>query len=189
MSENSIQWPFVILDFEASALDQSSYPIEVGVALWENSQSNIISWSSLIEPTSDWVRNGIWFEQSQKIHGIAPQDLRDAPSPKEIMTSLNLLLRNVDHVISDNPYWENLWLERLAEAAQIRPEFKVDDLATRLRNLGWSERQAMLDFLKRNPAPHRAGPDALQIVQSLAFSLKASPAIALWTEPTYDPMR
>ena len=50
-----MNFPLIVLDFEASSLSDDSYPIEVGVALVLNSDGPIRVWSSLIQPCREWT--------------------------------------------------------------------------------------------------------------------------------------
>lgn len=45
-----LPWPVAAIDFEASSLDEDSYPIEVGLALWPAPGESILSWTALIQP-------------------------------------------------------------------------------------------------------------------------------------------
>lgn len=181
MFQSGISWPFAVIDFEASALDEQSYPIEVGVALWDGPIAPVRTWSSLIEPAPPWVRDGVWFEAAQRIHGISPTDLVGAPRPATVLTALNAMLRNAQTAISDNPKWEDQWLRRLADAAGGEPRFTVDGLSDRLAYLPGHVRQLMIEHVGANPRPHRAGADALLLVQALAHGLGRDPDIVPWT--------
>lgn len=177
MFQSGIEWPFTVIDFEASALDDESYPIEVGIAIWAGPMASIRTWSSLIEPAPEWVRDGVWFEAAQKIHGIAPRDLVGAPAPTSVMRTLNRILGPGALAISDNPSWETFWLGRLATAAGMDAAFSIDKLSDRLRWLPGRVREAMVNHVKDNPRPHRAGADTLLIVQALAHGLGRNPEI------------
>jgi len=171
MIRHGMRWPIAVLDFEASALDDESYPIEVGIAIWMDPESPIGTWSSLIEPTCEWVRDGVWFWEAQKIHGIAPGDLVGAPYAATVMARLNDLLGPVGSAISDNPQWETGWLARLSIAAGMKPAFAVDGVRARLEAIDPEMRRRIVDHMKRNPAPHRAGPDAQGFVEAIAHGM------------------
>lgn len=177
MFQHGIAWPFAVIDFEASALDPDSYPIEVGIAIWRGPMSTITTWSSLIEPIPAWVRDGVWFEAAQKIHGIAPADLMGAPSPAKVMSSINAILAGMETAVSDNPKWEDDWLRKLSHGAGIEPRFTIDGLADRLRYMSGSDRMRMIDHVRDNPRPHRAGADALLMIQALAHGLGYDPKV------------
>lgn len=177
MKQDGIEWPFAVLDFEASALDPDSYPIEVGIAIWNGPMAPIICWSTLIEPAREWVLSGIWTESSQKVHGITPGDLVGAPAPSSVLKDMNRVLGASTSIVSDNPYWEDLWLKRLCAAAGETLPVHVDKLSDRVQGIGVRRLIAMKQHLADNARPHRAGDDALLIVKSLAHALGHDPRV------------
>lgn len=60
----------MVFDVEASALEDDSYPIEIGWCF-----GDLVSDSFLIRPTEDWEQHGVWSWQSEEIHGIPQRDL------------------------------------------------------------------------------------------------------------------
>lgn len=176
-----IEWPFAVLDFEASALDPESYPIEIGISFWSGPVRPVYTWSSLIEPTPLWVKEGVWFEAAQNVHGISAQDLTGAASPQKVMTIANRFLQGIGSVVSDNLYWEALWLNKLAHQAGIKPDFKIDKISDRIARLPNANREKMVDYVKENRPPHRAGPDSLHLVKTLAYGLGYDPEIIEFT--------
>ena len=181
MIQYGIRWPLVSLDFESSALDQESYPVEVGVAMWAGPAAPIVTWSSLIRPAPEWVRDGVWFQAAQDLHGISPADLVGTPTAPEVMTNLNEVMRGRDEAISDNPYWEDLWLNRLAEASGVTPRFTVASRAERLRGLDVDVRIGMAKHHARHPRPHRAGPDALLVLTAIAAGMRREVEVVPWS--------
>lgn len=86
----SLPWPLAVIDFEASSLDEDSYPIEVGLALWPAPDAPILGWSALIHPAGNWVRRGHWSPASAKVHGIRGSDLlAHGRSPERVASALN----------------------------------------------------------------------------------------------------
>jgi hypothetical protein len=43
----TLSWPLYAIDFEASSLEDCSYPIEVGIAVWPACEAPILGWSTL----------------------------------------------------------------------------------------------------------------------------------------------
>ena len=60
-------WPLAVIDFEASSLDDDSYPVEIGLALWPGPDEPIFGWSTLVRLNRWHYRQG----------GDAPPDLFD----------------------------------------------------------------------------------------------------------------
>jgi DNA polymerase III epsilon subunit-like protein len=67
---------FATLDFEASSLSQESWPIEVGLSWLTDGE--VQTWSTLIRPAANWELSD-WAPQSAAVHGIALEELEDAP--------------------------------------------------------------------------------------------------------------
>lgn len=178
MRQHGMDWPIAVLDYEASSLDpELSYPVEVGIALWRGPVAPVIVWGSRIGPSPDWVRNGIWTQEAQDVHGIAPADLVDAPAPGEVLRRVNALLDGVPSVISDNPWWEEFWTHRIEAAAGACAAFVVDALRDRLSDAGARRRNAMADYLEAHPRPHRAKDDAARLVLGIAKGLGFEPTV------------
>ena len=178
MRQHGMDWPVAVLDYEASSLDpELSYPIEIGIALWRGPASPILVWGSLISPAPSWVRDGIWTDTAQKVHGISPTDLAGAPSPADVLRRANAMLDGTPSVISDNPWWEGFWTERLQSAAGTCATFVVDALRDRLAGLRRSQRETMAAHLEARPRPHRAGDDAARLIGALAEGLGIEPSV------------
>lgn len=67
----------VCLDFEASALGRFGYPIEVAIVDCETLACE--SW--LIKPDREWMRSGLWSEESARVHNISRAQLRTSGQP------------------------------------------------------------------------------------------------------------
>ncbi len=70
--------PFAVLDFEASSLDDDSFPIEVGLAVVDPSTASVAVWSTLIKPAAQWAERGRWSRASEISHRFAPRILEEA---------------------------------------------------------------------------------------------------------------
>lgn len=180
MIQHGIRWPLATIDFEASALDRESYPVEIGLAIWRGPGAPISTWSSLIEPTPEWVRDGVWFEKAQRIHGISPADLVGAPRVGEVMAAANRFMADVGAVVTDNVHWDGLWMDRLADAAGIRPGFAIEGIVERLSGIDLDTRVGMTGYHARHPWPHRAGPDATAHLLGIAAGIGRRVDVEEW---------
>ena len=109
----------LFLDFEASTIEGGSYPVEVGWCSHDLTSGG----SMLIKPCPGWEA---WSPVSEGMHKISRQRLLDDSRPAaEVMTTLNAEIGNAE-VISDNPEFDQCWLDILAEGAQVKALFKVD---------------------------------------------------------------
>lgn len=154
---------FAALDFEASSLDQDSYPIECGLALGPAADEPMSVWSTLIAPCPAWTRSGRWSSKSQRVHGIAQQDLSPGLSPRAVATELNARCAAIGTVWCDGGDYDRYWLKRLFDAAGLEPAFVLLDVS-----------QVLLpDDLRRFTEAlavgksHRAGADAERLCSAL----------------------
>lgn len=161
MEQYGLTWPLASIDFEASSLVRNgSYPIEVGLAIWRSPKAPIVTWSSLIYPDPDWVKNGIWLDEAQKIHGIAPCDLEEAPSATWVAHELNKRMAGCSLAMCDGGEWDEHWYLTLFAAASVRPQFRLCSLREGLEKAGPDLLNKFADISSKKIVPHRAGPDA-----------------------------
>jgi DNA polymerase III subunit epsilon len=153
--------PILFLDFEASSLSPDrSWPVEIGWSMLR--EGEIVTTSMLIRPRTPWTD---WSDVSVMIHGIRREDLDAAPDADLVAARTDAFGSYL--VVSDNPDWEQLWLDRLRET---RPRIFVGDLllvaAERLspRGLDW-----MYERLERRKTPHRAGPDSRRLADAYLY--------------------
>jgi DNA polymerase III subunit epsilon len=155
--------PILFLDFEASSLSAASWPIEIGWSIVR--EGGIVTTTSLIRPRPSWTD---WSEASAAIHGIRREDLDAAPEADVVAARTDAF--GGYSVVSDNPTWEQQWLDRLREG---RPYVPVNDLhvvaAERLgpRALDW-----MYERLARRKPPHRAGPDSRRLAEAYLYGAR-----------------
>lgn len=165
-----------MIDFEASSLDQDSYPIEVGLALWPAPDQPILGWSALIRPAGDWTRRGHWSAASAKVHGIGRSDLFDCGrSPAWVAAALNAALGPGSVAWCDGDAYDAHWARALFEAGRIKPLFALDDWHRLAAMLGPPGRERALAWLKQAPAQHRARADAEQLLLALAHGVGTDP--------------
>ena len=168
----ALPWPLAVIDFEASSLDQDSYPIEIGLALWPAPDEPILGWSALIRPAGDWVRCGHWSPVSAKVHGIRGSDLlAHGRSPERIASALNEALGPGAVAWCDGGPYDAHWTRALFKAAGVRPTFALSDWHRLVPLLGAPARERALTWLKDALAQHRARADAEQLLFALAHAV------------------
>lgn len=160
--------PIALLDFEASSLGSGSFPIEVGWAV-DGSETE----AHLIRPAPGWTD---WSAASERLHGITQARLlAEGEPPGDVARRVAEVLGGKDvTVASDNPVFEQFWLERLMAAAWQPTPFAVLPAARlyaaeagRLTGAGVTAEAvlavvtgAMRAERERQHVRHRAGPDA-----------------------------
>ena len=97
---------YTFIDFEASSLnEENSYPISLGIV----HQGQTYYW--LIKPKSSWTD---WDINAEKIHNISRGYLiSHGKEPTIVAEEVKQLLGRECFLYSDNPFWENLWLNKL----------------------------------------------------------------------------
>lgn len=152
--------PPAILDIEASGFGLGSYPVEVGFVLADGE-----SGCCLIRPEPDWQH---WDPNAAAVHGITREQLaRHGRSVNDVCDMLNSRLRGLT-VYSDAWAHDYTWLNRLFEAAERTPAFRLDNLRALLDDseaARWHEvkrRVAATAGLQR----HRASGDARLLQQT-----------------------
>lgn len=154
---------FATLDFEASSLSEESWPIEVGLSWLEGSE--VLTWSTLIRPASDWNFSD-WDLQSAAVHGIALEELDDAPAAYRVAD--DLLGHLGDRVmVSDAPEFEARWLSRLMKSGKQVAIPTIEDYhRVSFASFSGLALDMLYEALERRPAPHRAGPDSARLAHA-----------------------
>jgi len=155
---------FRFLDFEASGLGPTSWPIEVGISRLQIDEKTVSvkTWSSLVQPEQSWEMRA-WSDQSAQIHGITLECLFDAPPARSVAATV---LRELNHctVLSDAPKHETQWLDQLLSVNGHAGMIPVDDFhETTLAMFDSLALDNLYEFLERHRAPHRAGPDSARL--------------------------
>lgn len=169
---DTLPWPLHTIDFEASSLDDGTYPIEVGICRWTAPTAAIEGWSTLIAPTPHWREHGSWWPASQEVHGIGRDELAEGMAPTEVVHTLNAITR-AHPVFCDGGAHDVHWLRMLADASGVRPAFPIGDfdhLAVELDQTGYMR---MVHWLDRAPTRHRARDDAERLMKAIARGLGA----------------
>ena len=158
--------PPAILDIEASGFGLGSYPIEVGFV-----HPNGQAWCSLVRPLADWQH---WDPNAATVHQITREQLQqNGRSPADIVEVLNDRLRGMT-VYSDAWAHDYTWLNRLYEAADRSPSFKLESLRALLSDseaAAWHEVKRGV-VTRSGLARHRASADA-RILQQTWLALRA----------------
>lgn len=109
-----------IIDVEASGFGGTSYPIEIGVALDDDTK-----YCSLIQPAPEWEH---WDRDAEKVHRIPREVLEThGKSTQEVAHSLNELLEGKT-LYSDGWVVDKPWLTTLFQTAQVPMQFSVSPL-------------------------------------------------------------
>jgi hypothetical protein len=160
----------IIIDVEASGFGDRSYPIEVGVALDDDTK-----YCSLILPAPDWDH---WDNDAEKVHRIARDILETYGNPiPEIAARLNQLLAGktlfTDGWVVDKP-----WLTTLFYKAHMPMNFTVSALEIILSEqqmARWHEtKERILGEVEKHR--HRASFDAWIVQQTYKRTLAESGA-------------
>lgn len=167
----SLQFPLAVIDFEATALTATSYPIEVGLAIARTIDSEIEVWSALIQPHPDWDIVGQWDPDAQKLHGISRGDLRCGISTHDAIVTLNRLAAGNAVLWCDGGIYDAQWLAVLSAAGGTNPAFALADVSTFLQNR-LANAEQYRRFIADSRVPHRAGPDAKRICEALKAVLE-----------------
>ncbi len=144
----------IILDIEASGFGRSGYPIEVGYALPDGQ-----TWCSLIRPEPDWTH---WDSSAEAVHHIS-QDLLVSRG-RYVREVASLLNQNLGGQTAYSDGWghDYSWLGRLFDAANMTPNFKLENLRALLNE----EEADLWHIIKdkvvqdRGQQRHRASADA-----------------------------
>lgn len=158
----------IIIDVEASGFGSHSYPIEVGLALDDDTK-----YCSLILPAPDWE---YWDAQAEQVHRIARDILETYGKPiREVAENLNRLAAGktlyTDGWVVDKP-----WLTTLFEKAGLEMRFFVSDLEMilsedQMERWHATKEQVLAEVEKRR---HRASFDAWLIQETYKRTLSSS---------------
>jgi len=141
-----------IIDFEASSLSDTSYPISAGLVVC----GQVYYW--IIKPEPDWID---WSLPSQAIHGLKRSYIEEHGVPiHQVYAEMMDKLVGYGVIYSDAPEWESLWLRRLGPF-----HFRVADIGELIgkkQREGFSGELAKT-FTTHKLTQHRADHDALAI--------------------------
>ncbi len=153
----------IILDIEASGLDEQSYPIEIA---WVDTKSDARD-SFLVNPETSQDDWSYWDPNAEAIHGLA----REAVTSKGIDVKsacrrLNSALGGKT-VYSDGLNWDRFWIRTLFDGAGLtnpkRQRFYINAVTERLAP---AQQHALTEKLA-TVRPHRALADAQLIAEAV----------------------
>lgn len=124
----------VFLDFEASALSEGSYPIEVGW-VFEDGRSE----SHLIRPAPEWT---VWDPEAEAIHGVSREQLLEEGADLADVAARMLDQLSGHALYVTAPSWDGQWLSLLLRAAGLPRH------ALRLKDSDEAHREAALNVLE-----------------------------------------
>lgn len=101
----------VFLDFEASSLSDTSFPVEVGW-VWEDGREE----AHLIRPAPRWTD---WDMQAQAIHGIPRAELEAKGEDHAVVARRMVDVLSGHDLCASAPSWDGKWLSALLRAAGI----------------------------------------------------------------------
>ena len=99
------------LDFEASSLSKSSYPIEVAW-VFEDGRSE----AYLIKPVAQWSD---WSEDAEDVHRISRSMLETDGLPHDVVAHRMIEVLSGHELYASAPSWDGKWLSRLLRAAGL----------------------------------------------------------------------
>ena len=146
--------PPAVLDVEASGFGRNSYPIEVGFVLPDGH-----SYCTLVRPEPHWTH---WDEKAEQLHHIPRTIILQRGLPaQEVARKLNDKLRG-QTVYSDG--WSNdySWIGALFDAADMTPQFKLENLRVLLDEEEANQWHIVKQQIsaERGAQRHRASSDA-----------------------------
>lgn len=145
----------VFVDCEASSLNSGSFITELGWAVVRGHERRIHTGACLIRPLAKWLRvSNAWDPVSERLTGITKDMLeREGISPADAIIRFLSEVGNSD-LFSDEPSFDQFWVEQLFEAAGV-------DLGG--RKLGDAKK-----LIADTTAPHRDSKAALAEAEKVA---------------------
>lgn len=146
----------VFLDFEASSLSDTSYPIEVGW-VFEDGRAE----AHLIRPAPSWTD---WDEIAGHIHGISREQLDAEGEPHDDVARRMIEVLSGHDLLASAPSWDGKWLSVLLRAAGL-PRYSL-----RLRGT----RDAADEAVRRTLAAVLAGSELQDAVEQVLADSEAA---------------
>jgi DNA polymerase III epsilon subunit-like protein len=162
----------VIVDFEATALSKAADVIEVGVAIYDR-QDTIGTWSSLVRPSPDCL----WSDKAAEVHKIVRSELEGAPEPARVCVELNRVMNGVPVAYCDGYQFDRIWMGNLFHDGKVEPAFAIEPIEKMPRMHMRAVRHHMNAYLLRAVVLHRAGADALRLMQAYVYALGKEPDV------------
>ena len=155
----------LFLDIEASSLAPHSWPVEIGWAWLADAATGgraVEQRSAVVAPRPTWCASA-WSEAAVTLHGLTLERVRRGLDADTVAAMTDAFAGSL--VVSDNPRWDQVWLDRLREG---RPRIEILPLRRLRAALDPDAASAFALSLLRRPSPHRAGPDAARLALAWA---------------------
>ena len=163
-----------IIDFEASSLRKTSYPIEVA---WGDSWESVTSFLLNPDKMDGWTD---WNEKSYGYHGIRREELLLKGEDPRQVAKIMIHALSGKPIYSDEPRYDRRWKDRLlADTGHDPGLIQIKCLQTYLNKLIKTHFpcRTLVDFYQAFPesktAIHRAAADVKWLFKFIAF-VKAS---------------
>lgn len=161
----------ITLDIEASSLSPDSYPIQVGYTI-KNGNSLQVK-EQLIKPLAEWTD---WDEEAELyVHNISRIDIENGLDIHCVCKQLNKDLCG-ETVIVDSLNYDEFWLGKLFDAANMKIEFSlihVDKYLLENFNIPSGSFEDEREFYTFE---HQAGDDSKMILKIIENLTNQSPA-------------
>jgi hypothetical protein len=167
---NSVARWIAFIDFEASSLSPSSYPIEVGWVFADG-----VCEEHLIAPHQDWLD---WDPLSQQIHGISRSRLFRTGRPGPFVAKRISDALADCRVFSDAHTYDGFWLKRLFDAVGSSAPIEIEPIE-RL----FAEMAKPLLIRARGEGIGEASPPVRRLLDQLGEALQAAKDAAEGTAP------
>ncbi len=157
----------LFIDVEASSLEENSYPIACAWSLPDGRIKNV-----LIIPEDDWED---WDVCTEDVHGLSREHLfLHGHTCKDVAQEMNEDLDG-ETVYCHDYYYDQLWIQRLFDAAGSDPQFELAPFSERFPEL---DEYALEDYRRDlqeelNLRPHQAE-EEVHLLQRLYLRLTAA---------------
>ena len=158
----TLPWPLFAIDFEASSLDNETYPIEVGVARWLSPKGPVEGWSTLIRPQAVWQKRGSWSAASQRVHGIGQEELANGLGATAVVDLPNSII-GVSTAYCDGGEFDRHWSDVLGTASSSEPTYSLGDIANLVRPWDEESLARMKGLLRWTEPCHQTRDDAVRL--------------------------
>ena len=162
-----LERPRVFVDFEASALDANSFPVEVAWSILGEDLS-IRTESHILRPKPQWRRRK-WCPNAERVHGLSLDRLeREGEDAEDVWLAFALdtgaSLPGAEVAVSHVPS-DRKWMGDFAASAGETPPETIDVLEVLLASGVGGDFLAALPFDPEAEfgMAHRAGPDAAML--------------------------
>lgn len=169
----ALPWPLYTFAFEASAVHENAYPVEIGICRWSRPGASLERWSSLIRPPDYWLDHGFWSEASSCISGIRFADLKGGKTPSQIVEVLNQFASDLV-LYSDGGTFQSDFdcARKVVDVSAIDPAFSLGDWVDMTARSSFYSFKLASEWLEASPTPTRAGPAAERLMRSLVHGLR-----------------